>query len=112
MDDFDRQLKRFDLKPPREHARLDVGVRFDLGPGICKVDPDTENSIYSLVRKQMVAFVKETDRFLAQAIIEKARENGVTDLYALNEDFIISAILEKVERETAEKEGSSKIDET
>lgn len=100
VDDFERQLKRFDLPRPREQAKLDIGWHFDIGPGICQVDHTEENSLYNLVRKQMVAFAKETDRFLAQAIIEKARENGITDLYVLNEDFIISAILEKRERET------------
>ena len=104
MDDFERQLKRFDLMPPREYARLDVGRHFDLGPGICRVDHTEESSIYNLVWKQAVAFVRATDRMLLGAIIGKAKEAGITDLYVLNEDFILAAIREKMERETAEKD--------
>ena len=55
---------------------------------------------YTIQMRSAVAFIKGTDRMLLDAIIQKAKENGTTDLYVLNEDFILGAIREKMERES------------
>ena len=54
---------------------------------------------YSFEKKVAVEFVKSTERFLLQSIIQRAQENGITDLYVLNEDFVMEAIREKMERD-------------
>lgn len=90
----------YDLCRLREYARLDVGRYFNLGDGICKVAHDAEGSIYNMVMNRAVEFVNLTDRFLTDAIIERARKNGITDLYVLDEGFIMAAIREKREKET------------
>lgn len=99
-EDFERQLKRFDLLPPREYARLDVGRYVHLDDGICKITRAADSLIYNMVMKQAVEFVNSTDRFLMDAIIERVRKNGITDLYVLDEGFIMAAIREKQEKET------------
>lgn len=38
------------------------------------------------------------------AIIREAKASGITELYVLNKDFIISAIREKMEREAKKEE--------
>lgn len=42
--------------------------------------------------------VEKTDEVLIQAIIESAKEAGVTDLYLLDKKFILEAIQEKMNR--------------
>jgi hypothetical protein len=54
---------------------------------------------YLLYRHAQVVFVKEVNSLIVKEIIEKAKEHGITDLYVLNEDFIIAAIREKMEQE-------------
>lgn len=54
---------------------------------------------YSFEKKVAVEFVKSTERFLLQSIIQRAQDNGITDLYVLNEDFVMDAIREKLEQE-------------
>ena len=99
MDNFNRQLKRFDLPLPRENARLDVGQHFQFEP-LPSMKNGSDGFIgYSFEKKVAVEFVKRTERFLLQSIIKRAQENGITDLYVLNEDFVMEAIREKLERE-------------
>lgn len=54
---------------------------------------------YSFEKKVAVEFVKSTERFLLSAIIQRAMDAGITDLYVINEDFVLAAIREKLERE-------------
>ena len=58
-----------------------------------------DSTVYGFTSQAAVAFAKATDKMLLDAIIKKAKENGITDLYVLNEDFILVAIQEKMERE-------------
>ena len=62
-----------------------------------------DNGIYKMVGKVAAIFADQTDKMLMDAIIQEARANGITELYVLNKDFILSAIREKMERE-AKKE--------
>lgn len=57
-----------------------------------------DGTVYGFTERAAVAFAKATDETLLDAIIKKAKENGITDLYVLNEDFILEAIREKMER--------------
>ena len=65
--------------------------------------PLRDESLNTSIRKLFAAWADTTDKFLMYAIIQEARENGITELYVLNKDFILSAIREKMKRE-AEKE--------
>lgn len=81
------------------------GEYFDLG-NIIKTQAElAESTVYAMTKHAAVAFAKGTDEMLINAIIEKAKENGITDLYVLNEDFILQAIKEKMERD--ENNGNS-----
>lgn len=73
---------------------------FDFGGAIpeMKTGPDSFMG-YRLERKIAVEFVRKTQRFLLQSIIQRAKENGITDLYVINEKFVMDAIREKLERE-------------
>lgn len=64
-----------------------------------------DSTVYAMTKHAAVAFAKGTDQMLLDAIIQKAKENGITDLYVLNEDFILSALKEKAEREKSKKHG-------
>ena len=86
----------------RRYEGAEFGQHYDLKPAIQAIEQSNGGMLYRMVREQMMVFAKETDKMLLDAIIKKAKENGITDLYALNDDFIIAAIREKMERE-AEK---------
>ena len=77
-----------------------LGQHFELGGGIplTKIGDD-DFSGYRIEKKVAVEFLRKTERFLLQSIIQWAQENGITDLYVLNEDFVMDAIREKLERE-------------
>ena len=61
---------------------------------------DDNFSGYRIEKKKIaVEFLRKTEQFLLQSIIQRAREDGVTDLYVINEDFVMDAIREKLERE-------------
>lgn len=76
-----------------------LGQRFEFEP-LPRMKIGSDGFIgYSFEKKVAVEFVKSTERFLLQSIIQRARENGITDLYVLNEDFVLAAIREKLERD-------------
>lgn len=58
-----------------------------------------DNGVNTMIRKVAAIFADQTDRVLMDAIIREAKANGITELYVLNKDFILSAIREKMERE-------------
>ena len=77
-----------------------VGQHFKLGGGIPLTRiGDDDFSGYRIEQKIAVEFLRKTERFLLQSIIQRAQEDGVTDLYVINEDFVMDAIREKLERE-------------
>lgn len=63
-----------------------------------------DEGIYSFAQKAMAVVAKSTDKMLLDAIMQTAKEKGITDLYVLNEDFIMDAIREKMEREAKKEE--------
>lgn len=77
-----------------------LGQHFELGAGIPLIKiGDDDFSGYRIEQKIAVEFLRKTERFLLQSIIQRAQEDGVTDLYVINEDFVMDAIKEKLERE-------------
>ena len=85
-----------------------VGQYIQLSPGTFSVDRSLENPIFAATKKMMVDFAKATDRALINAIIARAKAEGVTDLYVLDDEFILAAIREKLEREGHENEESNR----
>lgn len=79
---------------------MELGEYFDLGRIVKSQCELADSTVYAMTKHAAVAFFKGTDQMILDAIIQKAKENGITDLYVLNEDFILSAIKEKIERES------------
>lgn len=76
-----------------------LGQHFSLGYAEQIKNAFPGQSPYTLEMRSAVALYRGTDQMILDAIIQKAKENGVTDLYVLNEDFIMAAIMEKIERD-------------
>ena len=82
-------------KPPP----VKIGQYISLAPGTLSMDDSMAGHIFTLTRKMAVGFAKSTDQALISAITAKAKAEGVTDLYVLDDEFILAAIREKIERE-------------
>lgn len=95
----DRHLKRFDLPEPKTEAHFGLGRHIDLSQTMLEQTLLADSTVYGFTERAAVAFAKATDEMLLDAIVKKAKENGITDLYVLNEDFILEAIREKMGRE-------------
>ena len=79
---------------------MSMGEYFDIGEPSLQVRTDEGgNAVAYATRKAVVLWREDLDNYLMSEIIKAAQENGVTDLYVLNKDFILSAIREKMERE-------------
>ena len=89
----------------KTEAHFDFGQHIDLSRLMLDQMLLADSTIYGFAQKAAVAFVKATDDMITDAIIKKAKENGITDLYVLNEDFILAAIREKMERESERPHG-------
>lgn len=78
---------------------MELGQHIDLSQMMLEQALLADSTVYGFARRASVAFAKATDEMLLDAIIKKAKEHGITDLYVLNEDFILAAIQEKMDRE-------------
>ena len=79
---------------------MSVGEYFDIGDPALQIRTDENgNTVSSATRKALVLWREDLDNYLMSEIIKMAQDNGVTDLYVLNKDCILSAIREKLERE-------------
>lgn len=79
---------------------MNMGEYFSIGESSLLVRTDEDgNTVSSATRKALVLWREDLDNNLMSEIIKMAQDNGVTDLYVLNRDFILSAIREKLERE-------------
>lgn len=87
---------------------IKIGQHIPLSPGILSIDDSGEGSFFTMTKKMVVEFAKSTDQALINAIIAKAKAEGVTDLYVLDDEFILAAIREKIEREGHENEESNR----
>lgn len=82
----------------RTEAHLELGRHIDLIQIMLEQTLLADSTVYGFTNRAAVAFAKASDEMLLDAIIKKAKEAGITDLYVLNEDFILAAIREKMER--------------
>lgn len=79
---------------------MSMGKYFDIGESSLQIRKNEGgNTVAYATRKAVVFWREDLDNYLMSEIIKAAQENGVTDLYVLNKDFILSAIREKMERE-------------
>lgn len=79
---------------------MSIGEYFNIGESSLLVRTDEDgNTVAFSTRKALVLWREDLDNYLMSEIIKMAQDNGVTDLYVLNKDFILSAIREKLERE-------------
>lgn len=69
-----------------------IGVEWFKGTGISQ-------AVEAVVAEQE----KIVNEIIIQEIIKKAKENGITDLFILDEKFIIDAIEEKIARDIEKK---------
>lgn len=79
-----------------------------------KFDPEKKIRGYdgkelSMATRVAVKMAKRLDKMVIDAIIKEAKEAGITDLYVLNGEFIMAAIMEKMERDGIKK-AETKID--
>lgn len=84
----DIKIKKFKYRGsnPLEH--------FDLRPADFDIYQEVDN-----IRMKIVAeVVDKTDTAICNAIINAAREEGVTDLYLIDREFVISAIKNEIAR--------------
>lgn len=59
-------------------------------------DPETDT--YELQRKLMVEFLHREDDYLAEAIIEFAKKEGVSTLYLIDKEFVVTALNNELKR--------------
>ena len=65
---------------------------------------DIEEVTYELHNEFLVKCVDLLDREIVNAIIDAARENGVTEVYLIDKEFILRAIKNELERYYKENE--------
>ena len=79
---------------------MNLGDYFDIGEPDLQVRTDENgNIVASAIRKAFVFWKEDIDNYIMGEIIKMCKEHGITDLYVLNRDFILSAVKEKMERE-------------
>jgi len=79
---------------------MKIGEHFDIEEPSLQTRTDADgNTVSSAIRKAFVLWKEDSDNYIMGEIIKMCQEHGITDLYALNRDFILLAIREKMERE-------------
>ena len=93
-----------------EHSRADSerggdgmkspGEYVDIGDPALQVRTDEDgNTVASATIQAVVLWKEDIKNYIMDEIIKMCKEHGITDLYVLNRDFILSAVKEKIERE-------------
>ena len=59
---------------------------------------DIEETTYTLHDEFLVKCVDLLDKEIVNAIVNTARENGVTDVYLIDKEFILRAVKNELER--------------
>ena len=76
------------------------GEYVDIGDPALQVRTDEDgNTVASATIQAVVLWKEDIENYIMDEIIKMCKEHGITDLYVLNRDFILSAIREKMERE-------------
>ena len=63
-----------------------------------KLNNDIDDTTCTLHKEFLVRCVDLLDREIVNAIVDTARENGVTDVYLIDKEFILRAIRNELER--------------
>ena len=80
------------MKNPGEYVEIgDPALQF-------RTDEDG-NTVASATIQAVVLWKEDIKNYIMDEIIKMCKERGITDLYVLNRDFILSAVKEKMERE-------------
>ena len=76
------------------------GEYVDIGDPALQVRTDEDgNTVASATIQAVVLWKEDIKNHIMDEIIKMCKEHGITDLYVLNRDFILSAIKEKMEKE-------------
>lgn len=76
------------------------GEYVDIGDPALQVRTDENgNTVASATIQAVVLWKEDIKNHIIDEIIKMCKEHGITDLYVLNRDFILSAIKEKMEKE-------------
>lgn len=88
---------------PNEFDRVKI-KHFQLRMPEIKTAFGEELYMATFQRALIAQVVKHQDKVLCDAIIKYATENGYTDLFLIDEEFIRSAIVHEIERRTADEQ--------
>ncbi|GEM_PF-3409345 len=78
---------------------MNLGEYFGIGEPALQVRTDEDgNTVASATIQAVVLWKEDIKNYIMDEIIKMCKEHGITDLYVLNRDFILSAIREKMER--------------
>ncbi len=75
------------------------GEYVDIGDPALQFRTDEDGNTVASTTIQAVVLKEDIENYIMDEIIKMCKEHGITDLYVLNRDFILSAIREKMERE-------------
>lgn len=63
---------------------------------------ECESPIYQITRKIHAEVLDMTDKTIVETVMRTAKECGVTDLYLIDKEFIVTAIKNELERRKGE----------
>lgn len=76
-----------DNRKPIHHFSIPENEQFDM---------DATTMAASITRNLIVQRVKQIDRAIMDTIREAARLNGITDVYLVDEDFVVNALKRQI----------------
>ena len=59
---------------------------------------DVTDGVVSLHRKFVIQAIKEQDKIVLDEILKIAKNNGITDMTLIDEEFVVTALKNEVER--------------
>lgn len=81
---------------PIKHYKFPIPESFDLE--FVEDNPLT-STVCKIQESVMVKIVKMLDKLLVDAVIDYAKDNGVSHLYLMDEKFVLDALKEKLIRD-------------
>ena len=90
-------------------GKKNPGEYVDIGDPSLQVRTDEDgNTVASATIQAVVLWKEDIENYIMDEIIKMCKEHGITDLYVLNRDFILSAVKEKMEREAQSCHGKKR----
>lgn len=71
---------------------------------VCPNEPAFDLDAYTFTQRICAEVLEIQDTAIVNACIKAAKEAGITDLYLIDKRFVIAALLEKIERESAKED--------